>query len=78
MALLRCDDHRPELSGRDYETYVLPLGYPETAATCEVDCDRPGRLWLTADEKAAFRTGTRVFAAGGGTRLRVADDLFPN
>jgi hypothetical protein len=79
MALARCDDHRPEPVEPDYVSYALPVGYPATSATCDiVGCERPARLWLSKDERAAFQAGQRVFSVAGGARVRVADDLFPN
>ena len=79
MALARCDEHKPDNSGDDYHTYALPVGYPQTAVTCDVaDCHNPARLWLTKDERQRFLAGERVFSVAGGTRLRVADNLFPN
>jgi hypothetical protein len=79
MALARCDEHKPKPVDPDYVSYALPVGYPSTAATCDiVGCALPARLWLSADERAAFLGGERVFTVAGGTRLRVSDDLFPN
>lgn len=79
MALARCDDHRPEPVEPDYVSYALPVGYPSTAATCDVvGCAFPARLWLTRDERTAFQGGQRVFTVAGGTNLRVSDNLFPN
>jgi hypothetical protein len=79
MALARCDEHRPEPIAPDYVSYALPLGYPQTAVTCDVvGCANPARLWLDADERKAFQAGERIFPATGGARVRVADDLFPN
>jgi hypothetical protein len=77
MATALCDDHKP----RDFEhvSYALPLGYPSTAVTCDVvGCAMPARIWLTPDERAAFRAGERIFTIGRGTEVRVADNLFPN
>ncbi|MFO1144169.1 MAG: hypothetical protein U1E59_17690 [Amaricoccus sp.] len=77
MAIARCDDHRPNDS--EHVGYALPLGYPSTAVTCDVvGCEKPARLWLDQDERNAFVGGTRVFTIGGGVKVRVADDLFPN
>jgi hypothetical protein len=79
MALARCDEHKPELIAPDVVSYALPVGYPSTAATCDViGCERPARLWLNEDERAAFLAGTRVFPIEGGGRIRVSDDLFPD
>ena len=79
MALARCDEHKPEPRDPDYVSYALPLGYPSTAATCDiVGCAKPARLWLSRDERTAFQGGERVFEVAGGTRLRVSDDLFPD
>jgi hypothetical protein len=79
MALARCDEHKPDNTGDDYHTYALPVGYPNTAATCDViGCINPARLWLTADERKRFVAGERVFTTAGGASLRVSDDLFPN
>lgn len=79
MAQARCDDHKPEIVDPDVVGYALPLGYPSTAVTCDVvGCAMPARLWLSADERAAFVTGQRLFPIIGGARIRVSDDLFPN
>ncbi len=79
MALARCDDHKPEPIDPDYVSYALPVGYPSTAATCDVvGCAMPARLWLSKDERAAFEAGKRVFPVAGGANLRVSDDLFPD
>ena len=77
MALARCDEHKPD--DAEHVSYALPLGYPSTAATCDVvGCEKPARLWLTRDERTAFQGGQRVFKVAGGASLRVSDDLFPN
>ena len=77
MALARCDEHKPD--DAEHVSYALPLGYPSTAATCDVvGCEKPARLWLSRDERTAFQRGQRVFTVAGGASLRVADDLFPN
>ena len=79
MALARCDDHQPEAGGEDYQSYALPVGYPDTAATCDViGCINAARLWLTDDERARFLAGERVFTTARGASLRVSDGLFPN
>jgi hypothetical protein len=79
MALARCDEHRPEPIEPDYVSYALPIGYPSTAATCDVvGCANPARLWLTRDERIAFQGGQRVFTVKGDVNLRVSNDLFPN
>jgi hypothetical protein len=79
LPIARCDDHRPEPVAPDYVSYALPLGYPQTATTCDVaGCENPARLWLSADERAAYVKGQRVFPVDGGAKVRVSDDLFPN
>jgi hypothetical protein len=79
MALARCDEHKPELIAPEVVGYALPLGFPNTAVTCDVvGCAHPARLWLSADERRAFQSGERVFPVPGGARVRVSDDLFPN
>jgi len=79
MALARCDEHKPEIVDPEIVGYALPLGYPSTAVTCDVvGCEHPARLWLSADERAAFVGGQRIFPVPGGARVRVADGLFPN
>jgi hypothetical protein len=79
MALARCDEHKPEPIEPDFVSYALPVGYPNTAATCDVvGCARPARLWLSQDERRTFEAGERVFKVAGGAALRVSDDLFPN
>lgn len=77
MATARCDDHRPQDS--EHVSYALPLGYPSTAVTCDVvGCAMPARLWLDKEERKAFLAGERLFTIGGGVKVRVSDDLFPN
>lgn len=77
MATALCDEHKPKDS--EHVSYALPLGYPATAVTCDVvGCANPARVWLNADERKAFSAGERLFTIGGGTRVRVSDDLFPN
>ena len=79
MALARCDDHKPDVVGDDYESYALPIGYPTASVTCDVvGCAWPARMWLTADERAAFASGARTFVIAGGASVPVSDDLFPN
>jgi hypothetical protein len=79
MAKALCDDHRPEPVEPETVSYALPLGYPNTAVTCDVvGCEMPARLWLSRDERKAFLAGQRVFTSGTGAKVRVADDLFPN
>jgi hypothetical protein len=79
MAMARCDEHKPELIAPDVVSYALPVGYPTTAATCDVvGCEKPARLWLSQDDRKAFIGGQRVFPVAGGARIRVADDLFPD
>ena len=79
MAQALCDDHRPELVEPEVVSYALPLGYPNTAVTCDVvGCEMPARLWLSKGEREAFVAGTRVFPTGSGAKVRVSDDLFPN
>lgn len=79
MAQARCDDHKPEIIDPEVVGYALPLGYPSTAVTCDiVGCEKPARLWLNADERAAFLAGQRLLTITGGARVRVSDDLFPN
>lgn len=79
MAQALCDEHRPEPVEPDAVSYALPLGYPNTAVTCDViGCEKPARLWLSKDERAAFVAGQRVFPTGRGAKVRVSDDLFPN
>ena len=50
MALVRCEQHRPQGRSHDYVQAVRPLGYPETAAVCGITgCNRPGLLWLDSE-----------------------------
>lgn len=79
MAEARCDDHKPEIIDPEIVGYALPLGYPASAVTCDVvGCEKPARLWLSAEERAAFEAGQRLFPITGGAKVRVSDDLFPN
>jgi hypothetical protein len=63
MALVRCQEHgRPEGRTHQYVIGVKPVGFPRTAAVCgSKGCERPGLVWLTAAEKAAFDEGQRIF-----------------
>ncbi len=63
MALVRCTHHgKPERGSRDYVRSVEPVGYPQTAAVCgRHECERPGLIWLEAQEAKAYDAGQRVF-----------------
>lgn len=80
---LLCNNHGPPNPNRTKYTYVLevePVGYPETAITCnrggKYNCDRPARAYLNReeDEAQAYHDGTRVFQIGGrGEGVRLTD-----
>jgi hypothetical protein len=79
MTEARCDEHRPVPIEPETVSYALPLGYPDTAVTCDViGCEKAARLWLSKDERDAFVAGQRVFPIASGAKIRVSDDLFPN
>ena len=79
MAQALCDDHRPEPVEPETVSYALPLGYPNTAVTCDVvGCEMPARLWLSKDERTRLRRRPAGLPDGSGSKVRVADDLFPN
>ena len=63
MALVRCQDHgRPEGRTHQYVIGVKPVGFPDTAAICGLSgCEKPGLVWLSGAEKAAYLEGERVF-----------------
>ena len=66
MAIVRCKDCR--VRSTKYVESVEPLGYPETAAICgSPQCERPGLIWLTTEELAAYRAGQRVFRLATNT-----------
>ena len=77
MATALCDEHKPKR-----------LRACELRAAARLSLDRghlrrrrlrqPGAALAHADERKAFRAGERLFTIGGGTKVRVADDLFPN
>jgi hypothetical protein len=62
MALCRCLEEHSWPAGRrsNYVSYVLPLGYPDTALVCGL-CSRPGVIWLTQPEENAYQRGDRIF-----------------
>ncbi len=77
MAIARCEQHTPHGTKHSYTAYALPVGYPQTAAICgRPDCERPARVWLTFDDKAAFERGVRIFnIRTHSAKLRVSDEL---
>lgn len=62
MALCRCLESHSWPVGRrsNYVSYVLPIGYPDTALVCGL-CLNPGVIWLTESEEAAYHQGNRIF-----------------
>ena len=66
---------RSSLSSQSRAGFSQPTTSQVTAVA---GCEKPARLWLDKDERKAFVAGTRVFTIGGGVKVRVADDLFPN
>jgi len=64
MAIVRCKQHgRPKGRTQRYVTSVRPVGYPDTAAICGREgCTRPGLVWLTDRERAAYQRRRRVFS----------------
>lgn len=64
MSIMRCPEHAPKRTRRDYAGAVEPVGYPDTALVCgSVHCREPALIWLERDEKAEFDGGERVFKA---------------
>ena len=64
MSIVRCRDLPPKRSIRDYVTAVEPVGYPNTALVCGSSyCEEPAFIWLEAQEKEQFDSGTRIFPA---------------
>lgn len=64
MAYAKCDAHGPH-EGRTH-TYLpepaLPVGYPNSAVICSAgECERPAKIYLTAEEWAEYRAGRRIF-----------------
>jgi hypothetical protein len=78
MAIARCEKHTPSGTKHTYKTYALPIGHPETAAICDrPECENAARLWLTAEDKAAFLRGARIFnIRTHSAKLCVSDELF--
>lgn len=64
MAIMRCPDHKPRRTTRDYAGNVEPVGFPETALVCGSKyCREPALIWLEANEMSAYATGERIFQA---------------
>lgn len=58
-------------NGRRYVGYVLPIGYPETAAICG-RCNAPGVVWLDEEEADCYEQGERIFQASNAfTKIKV-------
>ncbi len=76
MALCRCAEHgRPIGMVNTYVGYAHPVGYPDTGVICgRKDCERPGRIWLTADERNGYQQGERYFRVKTCTVKVKADD----
>ena len=64
MSIMRCRDHAPKRTTRDYAGAVEPVGFPETALVCgSKHCRGPALIWLERHEQADYDTGERVFKA---------------
>jgi hypothetical protein len=79
MAIVRCERHPLSPTKLTYGGYVLPIGYPNTAAVCgRVGCEEPGRVWLTSDEVIGHQDGERVFGVKTHSiKVRVGDEIIP-
>lgn len=62
MALVRCENHRPEGRTHKYEKPVRPVGHPESGLVCgNLRCELPGLVWLDTDDATSYESGRRVF-----------------
>ncbi len=63
MALIRCSTCGVKPAARDrYPRHVSPIGGEDTALVCGTSsCERPGLIWLEADEARAHDHQQRIF-----------------
>ncbi len=63
MTLVRCATCRVKPAAHDrYARPVSPVGGENTAVVCGTpSCERPGLIWLKADEARAYDQGQRTF-----------------
>ncbi len=58
---------KPAASDR-YARHVSPVGGENTAVVCGTpSCERPGLIWLEADEARAYDDGQRIFRLNTNT-----------
>jgi hypothetical protein len=69
MAMARCDKHTPDGIKHAYKAFALPLGYPETAATC----------WPSRSEShwPISRARMSVVSAGANGTAIIVIERFP-
>lgn len=61
-------------NGREYVGYVIPIGYPNTSATCGL-CDDPAVVWLDEAEINSYEQGNRIFSGNTNViRIKVDDN----
>jgi hypothetical protein len=77
MAIARCEGHPPKGIKHEYDAYAEPIGYPTTAAICgRINCEEPAYVWLTPEDVAQHKRGSRVFnVRTHSTKLKVIDKL---
>ncbi len=75
MALVRCENHKPDsLKGGPYVAAHVPPGHPNSGLICgRPDCSNPGAVWLKADEEQQYQSGARIFEVSSNvTKLLLA------
>lgn len=64
MAIMRCREHAPKRTKREYAGAVEPVGFPDTALVCgSVHCRNSALIWLELHERERFDAGERIFEA---------------
>lgn len=64
MSIMRCREHTPKRTTRDYAGAVEPVGFPDTALVCgSKHCRESALIWLERHEKVSYDAGERVFEA---------------
>jgi hypothetical protein len=71
MALVRCEEHKPDPKRTQYNYYthppVKPKGHPNPAVICgHKSCKEPGLVWLNKEEADAYRNGEHYFSTRSG------------
>ena len=74
MCIMRCAEHEPQKTKREYAGSVKPFGYPETALVCgSSSCENPALIWLERDERTEYEKGIRIFKSFTATmKVRAA------